>query len=241
MLAKTFSAHASSSRLVLPPVPVAINDGMPHITVGLGFDNSIDPPLACLMDTCGAINTGCLLFHLWLKSERPDLVAEFMSFDDANPLEPIKLSGAISDPANFDSSDHGDLTAVIRHCAPCADTSGSPVAVSFALGSDVTVDTAFGLPMLCDLDVVMSLRSNSMSSRALALNFPIARSAFNFGLPPGCLFDPDNSAQTHAGACGLLSSAAASAPAIRPLVAPSASATDNMSLGFLQHTVHPSS
>ena len=239
MLAKTFSAHTSQPRLVLPPMPIAIDNGLPHIEFSLGSDSSVDPSLVGLMDTCGALNTGYLLFHLWLKSERPDLVAEFVSFDDANPFEPIKLGGAISDPANFDASDHGNLTAVIRYYTPYTDTSGSPVTISFALGSDVTVNTIFGLPMLCDLDAVISLRSNSMHSRALSLDFPITRAAATFGLPPGCLFDPSDSARTHASTCGLSPSAASSVLAFGPPVAPSASATDDMSLGFLQRTVHP--
>jgi hypothetical protein len=109
------------------------------------------------------------------------------------------------------------------------------------LGSDVTVNTIFGLPMLCDLDAVISLRSNSMHSRALNLDFPITRSAANFGLPAGCTFDPTSAARNHASTCGLPPSAAAVGFAFAPPTAGLATATDDMSLGFLQRTVHPSS
>ena len=71
---------------------IAIDNGLPHITFSLGSDPTLDPTLCGLMDTCGAPNTAYLLFHLWLMSERPDLVAEFISFGDDNPFEPIKLS-----------------------------------------------------------------------------------------------------------------------------------------------------
>jgi hypothetical protein len=125
------------------------------------------------MDTCGALNTGYLLFHLWLKSERPNLVAEFISFHNTNPFEPIKLGGAISNPADFDASDHSSLTAVSCYYTPYTNISGSPITISFALGSDVTVNTIFGLPMLCNLDAIISLRSNSMHSRAMNLDFLI--------------------------------------------------------------------
>jgi hypothetical protein len=111
-----------------------------------------DPSICGLMDACGALNTGYLPFHLWLKSERPDVVAEFISFDDANPFGPIKLGGAIGDPADFVSSDHRNLTAVTRCCTPHIDASNSPIALSFALGPYVTVNTILGLPMLCDLE-----------------------------------------------------------------------------------------
>jgi hypothetical protein len=163
-------------------MPVAINNGLPHIKFDLGSDPS-SVELCGLMDTCGALNAGYLLFHLWVKSERPDLVAEFVKFDDSNPFEPIKLGGAICNPADFDCVDHGNLTAVVRYYAPCVDQSGSAITISFALGSDVTVNTIFGLPMLCELDSVISLRSNNMHSRTLHRDFPINRAAATFGLP----------------------------------------------------------
>ena len=143
-------------------MPIAIDNGLPHITVSLGSDPNLDPTLRGLMDTCGALNTGYLKFHLWLMSERPDLVAEFISFDAANPFEPIKLGGAIRDPSDFAAADHGILTAAVRYYTPYTDVSGSPVTLSFGLGSDVAVNTIFGLPMLCDLDSVISLNSNSL-------------------------------------------------------------------------------
>jgi hypothetical protein len=239
-LVKSFSTHLPPSPLVLPPMPIAIDNGLPHITFDLGADPGLDPSLCGLMDTCGALNTGYLLFHLWLKSERPDLVADFVSFDDSNPFEPIKLGGAIRDPSDFDATDHGNLTAVIRYYTPYIDISGSPITISFALGSDVTVNTIFGLPMLCDLDAVISLRSNSMHSRALNIDFPITRAAANFGLPPDCSFDPAAASRHQASTCGLLSSPATSALALAPPVTALATATDDTSLGFLQRTVHPS-
>jgi hypothetical protein len=224
---------------VLPPMPVAINNGLPHVTVCLGSNSDQDPTLTGLMDTCGALNTGYLPFHLWLMSQRPDIVAEFNSFDDSNPFEPVKLGGAIRDPDNFDSSDHGNLTAVIRYFTPYVDQEGNAIRLSFALGNDVTVNTIFGLPMLSDLDSVISLRSNSLHSRSLDLDFPITRAAATFGLPPGCAFDPSTAARSHASTSGLDPSATAKlAPAsVSP---PRAIASDDTSLGYLQRTVHSS-
>ena len=86
---KSFSMHTLRPRPALPSMPIAIDNGVPHITFSLGSDPALDPTLCGLMDTCGALNTGYLLFHLWLMSERPDLVAEFISFDDSDPFEPI--------------------------------------------------------------------------------------------------------------------------------------------------------
>lgn len=238
---KSFPTHLPPPAPILPPMPIAIDNGLPHITFELGAAPSL-VELCGLMDTCGALNTGYLLFHLWLKSERPDLVAEFISFDDSNPFEPIKLGGAIRDPSDFVAADHGNLTAVIRCYTPCVDTSGTPITISFALGSDVTVNTIFGLPMLCDLDSIISLRSNSMHSRTLNRDFPITRAAAVFGLPSDCTFDPAAAARTHAASlCGLPPPAPASIPVSGLPISVLATATDDLSLGFLQRTVHPAS
>jgi hypothetical protein len=68
-------------------------------------------------------------------SERPDLVAEFISFDNTNPFKLInKLGGAIRDPSDFVAADHGMLTAVVRYYTPYTDGSGSPITLSFGLG-----------------------------------------------------------------------------------------------------------
>ena len=69
------------------------------ISPSISASSSLLLELCGLMDTCSALNTGYLLFHLWLKSERPDLVAEFVSFDNANPF-----GGAISTRAAMATS-----------------------------------------------------------------------------------------------------------------------------------------
>jgi hypothetical protein len=122
---------------------------------------------------------------------------------------------------------------------PYSDQLGTPPILSFALGPDVTVNTIFGLPMLCDLDPVISLRSNSLHSRALKLDFPITRGAVHFGLPPDCTFDPASATRSQASTCGLRPPDTSSS--FNPgTAAPLAIASDDTSLGYLQCTVHPS-
>ena len=205
-------------------MPISIDNGLPHITFNLGAHPTHDPGLCGLMDTCGALNTGYLTFHLWLMSEHPDIVAKFHSFDDSNPFEPVKLGGAIRDPSDFDA----------RYFTPYSDTSGAPITLSFALGPDETINTIFGLPMLCDLDSVTSLTSNSLRSRALNVDFPIMQAAANYGLPPDCTFDPASASRVHASTSSLHvdSTDFSTTP-------PLALACDDTSSGYLRHTVHP--
>jgi hypothetical protein len=238
-LIKSFQANLPAPTPPLPPMPIAVDDGLPHITFNLGSNPEQDPTLCGMMDTCGALNAGYLPFHLWMKSVQPDIVAEFVSLDDSNPFEPIKLGGAIQDPSRFVSDNHGNLTAVIRCHTPCADITGSPVTLSSALGSKVTANTIVGLPMLCNLDAVILLRSNSMHSQSLNCDFPITCAAANFGLPAGHSFDPAAASPNHASTLNLTPSAAASASAFAAASSNNstlAAAADDMSLGFLRRT-----
>jgi hypothetical protein len=75
-------------------MPIAIGNGLPHITFRLGSASS-NTVLQGLMDTCGALNTGYLPFHQWIMSEKPEIVAEYTEFNAHNPFEPVKLGGAI--------------------------------------------------------------------------------------------------------------------------------------------------
>ena len=84
---------------------------------------------------------------------------------------------------------------------------------------------------------LFSLRSNNLHSRALGIDFPIIRAAAQFGLPPGCLFDPLAASRNHSSTCNLLPSTLV--PELLPTPA-LAVATDDMSLGFLQRTLHAS-
>ena len=82
----------------------------------------------------------------------PDLVLVYEAFDGENPFDPIKLYGAITDPSQYNENDHVILKAVIRYKTPFVHiATNEPVALSFALGDDVSVDTITGLPSLKNL------------------------------------------------------------------------------------------
>jgi hypothetical protein len=214
-------------------MPISIDNGLPHITFSLGQTHA-GAELCGLMDTCGALNTGYLPFHQWIMSTNPEVVAEYLEFDDANPFEPVKLGGAIRDPAGLALEHHGDLTAVIRYYTPYATSDGDPITISFALGVDVTVNTIFGLPMLQDLGSVIALDSAVLHSRCLDLDFPIVRREATCGFPPGVDFDP--ASHKNAALCQRPSS---SHVTWDDLPRASTAAVDDVSLGYLRRTVQP--
>jgi hypothetical protein len=233
-VAKSFSQKVHTPP-ILPPMPIAIDNGLPHITFQLGTTASQEM-LQGLMDTCGALNTGFLPFHQWIMSENPSLIAEYIEFNDKNPFEPIKLGGAIRDPDGFDSDTHGNLTAVIRYFTPYYGIDNQRVTLSFALGHDVTVNTIYGLPMLTDIGSMISLSTDTLHSAHLNQDFPILRCATSHGLPVGCTFDP---ALAKRNSLCNLSATAKHVHFNDDTHGALTTAIDNHDHGYLQRTVHP--
>jgi hypothetical protein len=175
----------------LAPFPIRINNLMPAITVNLGHSLDAAVSLVCLYDTCAAVCSGNLLFHQWVITTYPDLVHSFEQFDDANPFEPIKLVGAITNPADFDAAAHGQLTAVVRYHLPYTIVpSGESPVLCIALGADVAVNTILGWPVIEDLEIELRIRKEMFYSTTLCTPFTLTREAAPLGLPDGVDFDP---------------------------------------------------
>jgi hypothetical protein len=142
-------------------MPIRVDNGLPHIHISLGI--SSDASLSIIFDSGAAPSSGYLPYHLWVMRERPDLVASFEQFDDANPFEPIKLGGAISQPDDYNELEHGTLTAIIRYHTPYADHKGNPIQIAFGLGNGMTVNTILGMPVIKDLGMIPNFRHGSIT------------------------------------------------------------------------------
>jgi hypothetical protein len=156
---------------LLRPMPIRVDNGLPHIHISLGI--SSDAKLSVLFDSGAALSSGYLQYHLWVMRERPDLVASFEQFDDANPFEPIKLGGAIRQPDEYTESEHGKLTAIIRYHTPYADHEGNPIQIAFGLGHDMTVNTILGMPVIKDLGMIPNFRDGSITCADSPAHFKI--------------------------------------------------------------------
>jgi hypothetical protein len=186
-----------------PPMPVAIDNGLPHVGIQLGCDpdGSGDQRLEALLDTCSALNTGLDKFHFWFASMYPHCVAELIHCNDPHvPFEAIRLLGAVTDHVTDTNtiSTHGQLTAVIRYYSPCTQIGHStrPVVLSFALGPDVSTNTIIGLPTIDSFGLSIDLRVNLAYSSVCDTTFAIRRARISYGLPPGISFDVDHFRRT---------------------------------------------
>ena len=74
-----------------------------------------DNGMRMLVDTGAAINSGYLDYHLWVMSQCPEMVAEFLQCGPDTDYDVVQLLAALDlDPSHL-SSTHGQMTAVIRY------------------------------------------------------------------------------------------------------------------------------
>ena len=52
--------------------------------------------------------------HQWLMTTYPEIVAEYIQFDDSDPFQPLQLECAVSDLSAVEDN-HGKLTAIVRY------------------------------------------------------------------------------------------------------------------------------
>ena len=94
------------------------------------------------------MSTGNLQLHEWIMTAYPEIVAEYIQYDDNNPFEPIQLSCAVQD-LNTVQADRGKLTAIVRYWNQYkVSDSERHMILSFDLGAGVAVNTIIGLPTL---------------------------------------------------------------------------------------------
>ena len=83
------------------------------MSIGIGDGKEVIG-LSLLFDTGAALNTGYLPYHAGIIKRHPDIAAKCEYFDGDNPFEPIKLCGAIINPSDYDSENHGVLSAKVE-------------------------------------------------------------------------------------------------------------------------------
>ena len=59
-------------------MPISINNSLPSVNFLLGLTMEADNGMRILVDTGTAINSGYLDYHLWVMSQCPEMVAEFL-------------------------------------------------------------------------------------------------------------------------------------------------------------------
>ena len=183
-----FSAHIliSDTHSITYPIPLNVDNGLPGIELWFGTDLIHEIGIIFHMDTCVAINTSNLMVHKWLVTQNPELVAEYIQFDDAYPFDPIQVHCAVEYLATIKSM-YSRLTVIVRYWLRYKQD-GRCVLLSFGLGDSVAVNSLIVIPTVKVWKALFDFELDSMIARALHAQFPLIIEATKHGLPPGIIF-----------------------------------------------------
>ena len=161
-----------SKDLRLRRMPISSNNELPHVAFPIGKSNGA-ASVTALYDTGGALNTGNIHLHNFIRKKTPSAVAAYEEFNGKNPFDPIKLCGALLDPSDYNAEKHGILSAVITYYTPFKSIEGKPITFSVALGVDMSVDTIIGIPFIKELNLELKLITPTLIAHSIRTTFPV--------------------------------------------------------------------
>ena len=166
-------------------MPTSINNSLSSVCLYLGIPEDDENRMQMLVDTSAVMNTGELKYHLWVMSQCPDIVEEFLQcgkdtgYDVVHLLAVVDLSGVPT------TDDHGHMTVVIRYKTPYIVTGKGPFILSFALRNDISLRCVLGVPTLLARGAYIGLVSGLLSCTELNREFPLDLQPQGKGLPEG--------------------------------------------------------
>ena len=103
------------SKSNLRPILITSQNELAHIKMSIEIGSSKEViGLSLLFDTGVALNTRYIPYHPGIIKRHPNIVSKCEYFDEDNPLKSIKLCGAITNPSNYDSENHGVLSVIVE-------------------------------------------------------------------------------------------------------------------------------
>ena len=118
----------------------------------------------------------------------PDVVLEYIQFDDPASFEPIHLSVATTSDRPVDLHERGALTAIVWYKTGIT-FNEKPFILSIALGSSVAVNTIIGIPDIKMLGGVIDFVDNALTLKFVKIKFCLHGGHADGGLPPSITFD----------------------------------------------------
>ena len=100
------------------PIPTLINNSLPSVTPHLGLLENEENTMRMLVVTGATMNSGNLVYHLWVMSESPEMVGECIQCGGTSGYDVVKLLAALDLGTSQQPVEHGHMTAVIRYRTP---------------------------------------------------------------------------------------------------------------------------
>ena len=110
-----------------------------------------------LLDTGVAMNSGNLTYHLWVMSQCPEMVGEFIQCGDCTRYDVVQRLATLNLDSTHQPLDHEKMTAVIRYMTRYLVNKRDPLFIYFVLGNDVSLRYLLGLPTLLALGGLINL------------------------------------------------------------------------------------
>jgi hypothetical protein len=169
------------------PAPIMTNNNLPFIKLPLSKDDT-RTFIRAHVDTCAALSVGNLLVHQYLIHHSPEMVQEYIQFDDPSSFEPIRLSVATKSENAVDLHAHGALTAIVRYYTGIT-VDDKPFILSVALGTSVAVNTIIGIPDIIALGGILDFVNNVLTLQSGKIKFRLHGGRADTGLPENTSFD----------------------------------------------------
>ena len=154
----------SSTTPLRPPLPIAIQQLLPHIDLQLGSSLDADncPFLKCAVDTCAGLSTGNFHHFAKIAKGHPECVSRIMVPEDYSP---ILLSGVVKLDDNLPSTT--ELNIGFELFLPYLNRDGATTAIGFATGTHVTVNAIIGLPFIRATGMLIDTVDNKIQMKYL--------------------------------------------------------------------------
>ncbi|GFH48490.1 predicted protein [Chaetoceros tenuissimus] len=167
--------------------PIVTNNDLPFINLPLLNGEKV-LRIKAHTDSCAALSVGSLRVHQYIMQTHPDVVHEYIQFDDPASFEPIRLSVATTSDKPVDLHERGALTAIVRYKTGII-FNGNPFILSIALGSSVAVNTIIGVPDIKMLGGVLDFVDNVLTLKFAKIKFRLHGGRADSGLPSSVTFD----------------------------------------------------
>ena len=94
-------------------MPIDINNSLPSISLILGILEAEEDKMRMLVDTGVTMNTGDYDFHIWVISQCPDIVDEFLQCGKDTAYDVVHLFTAFDLKDISTDTTHGQMSTLI--------------------------------------------------------------------------------------------------------------------------------
>ena len=120
-----------------------------------------------LVDTGVAMNTCDKLYHQWVMSQCPSMIAEYIECGPNIEYDVVQILVALDLKETNQHINYGSMTAVIRYKTHYLVNNTDPILLSFVLGTDVALRSVLDIPCVLAMGAVVDLVQDKLICKEL--------------------------------------------------------------------------